>query len=74
MDLKSHELEIRRIIYELKDVESGIFYEEGHVPGTASAKTIARNVREIFEDMIERIAEDKPGRIAEAFQNIKDKD
>ncbi len=68
MDILPYEFEIRHIINELKDIERGIFYEVDHVRGTASAKTIAKNVREMFEDMIIRMAEGQPGRMESIFR------
>ncbi|ELC8390761.1 TPA: hypothetical protein K8M95_002838 [Clostridium perfringens] len=63
MDIKKYQFEIMHIIDELKSLEDGCFYEEGcqaH-PGSASAKTIAKNVREEFIDLIKKIKEDEPG-------------
>lgn len=63
MDIKKYEFEITHIINELNDLENGVFYEEGcnpH-PGTASAKTIAKNVKKRFIELVGKIKNDEPG-------------
>lgn len=72
-DLKGYMFEISHIINELGNIERGLFYEVDRTPGTASARTIAKNVRETFEDLIMRIHEGKPGKMEEVFKksNLK---
>lgn len=63
MDIKKYQFEIGYIIDELENLENGCFYEEGcqaH-PGSASAKTIAKNVRKEFISLMKKIKEDAPG-------------
>lgn len=63
MDIKKYEFEITHIINELNDLENGVFYEEGcnpH-PGTASAKTIAKNVKQSFIELVGKIKNNEPG-------------
>ncbi len=65
MDIKKYEFEITQIINELENLENGIFYEEGcnpH-PGTASAKTIAKNVKQSFIDLMDKIKNNEPGMV-----------
>lgn len=63
MDIKKYGFEITHIINELENLENGNFYESGCTPhpGTASAKTIARNVRENFIELIGKIKNNEPG-------------
>lgn len=63
MDIKKYGFEITHIINELENLENGNFYENGCTPhpGTASAKTIARNVRENFIELIGKIKNNEPG-------------
>lgn len=62
MDIKKYEFEITHIINELKNLENGCFYEENCMkhPGTASAKTIAKNVKHSFIDLMKKIKENEP--------------
>lgn len=63
VNIEKYEFEITHIMSELKNLENGCFYEEGcrpH-PGTASAKTIAKNVRERFIELMVKIKKDEPG-------------
>lgn len=63
MNIKKYEFEITHIINELENLENGDFYEEGCTPhpGTASAKTIAKNIRKSFIELMVKIKDDKPG-------------
>ncbi|SFJ26409.1 hypothetical protein [Terrisporobacter glycolicus] len=63
MDIKKYEFEITHIINELDNLENGVFYEEGcnpH-PGTDSAKTIAKNVKQSFIELVGKIKNNEPG-------------
>lgn len=63
MDVKKYEFEIMHIVNELENLENGCFYEsncEKH-PGTASAKTIAKNVKHDFIELMKKIKENEPG-------------
>lgn len=59
MDIKKYEFEIRYIINELENIEKGNFYEINNVQGEPSAKTISKNIRHSFIDLIDKIANDK---------------
>ncbi|WP_039652363.1 hypothetical protein [Clostridium tyrobutyricum] len=63
MNLKRYQFEIDHIINELRNLENGIFYEEGCTkhPGTASAKTIATNLKQDFITLMGKIIKEEPG-------------
>lgn len=61
MNIKRYEFEIRHIINELENMEKGNFYEVNESRGTPSAKTISKNLKSSFIDLIFKIANDKPG-------------
>lgn len=63
LNIKQYEFEITNILNELDNLKDGCFYEDNCVPhpGTASAKTIAKNVKESFIDLMKKIANDEPG-------------
>lgn len=61
IDLKKYEFEIRNIIQDLEEIERGNIYENGKVPGTPSAKTYARNIKERFIGLLDKMVNDKPG-------------
>lgn len=58
LDIKKYELEVTYILNELDNLKNGCFYEDNCTPhpGTASAKTIAKNVKESFVDLMKKIA------------------
>lgn len=74
MNLKRYQFEIDHIITELENLENGIFYEEGCTkhPGAASAKTIARNLKEDFIGLIEKIIKEEPGTLEIIDKAIKE--
>lgn len=57
MDLKRYKFKINHIVNELENLECGIFYEDGCIshPGTPSAKTIAKNLRHDFNELMDKI-------------------
>lgn len=63
MDIKKYKFEIMHIVNELENLENGNFYEDGCTPhpGTASAKTIAKNVKQNFKELIGKIKNNEPG-------------
>ncbi|GKZ03741.1 hypothetical protein ANS017_13540 [Paraclostridium bifermentans] len=61
MDLQNYKFEISHILTELNSLEEGNFYEVNENRGTPSAKTIAINIKKEFIDLLDKIANDKPG-------------
>ncbi|MCT4605626.1 MAG: hypothetical protein N4A64_05885 [Marinisporobacter sp.] len=59
MELKKYEMEIDFIFQKLTDLENGNFYEVKRKPGFASAKTYARNLKDNFIDLLDKINHEK---------------
>lgn len=65
---KQYRIEVNHIIDELKNMQFGNFYEVDKRPGTPSARTIAKNVLESFNGLLDKIENNKESIAEQIFK------
>jgi hypothetical protein len=71
---KKYQMEIEFILRDLEEIERGNIYEVYKTPGVTSAKTYARNIKERFIGLLDKIENQKEsvGEIMEKAFELKD--